>query len=122
MTLDPQHDAQEQAVREALEDLQQVIRVIAHEGGLEREKYVLGYADSVDHLLHVFVEDRPAFYRHANSGILWRNMGSIEDLSDRRIRESLVKLADAMNVVGLADRATLDDANRLRDWLANDGA
>lgn len=49
-------------------------------------------------------------------------MGSIEDLSDRRIRECLVRLADAMNVVGLADRATLDDANRLRDWLAQDGA
>jgi hypothetical protein len=122
MTLDLEHDAQDQAVREALEDLRRVIRVIAHEGGGEREKYVLGYVDSVDHLLRVFVEDRPAFYRHANSGILWHNMGSIEDLSDRRIWESLVRLADAMNIVGLANRATLDDANRLRDWLARDGA
>jgi hypothetical protein len=115
MTLDPENDAKEQAVREALEDLRRVIQVIAHEGGVEREEFVLGYVDSVDHLLHVFAEDRLAFHRHANSGILWRNMGSIEDLSDRRIGASLVRLADAMNVMGLATRETLDDANRLRN-------
>lgn len=61
MTLDPEHDAQERAVRGALEDLRGVIQVIAHEGGVERESYVLGYVDSVDHLLRVFAENRPDF-------------------------------------------------------------
>ena len=121
MTLDPKHDALDQAVRDALEELRQAIRAIAHEAGAKSEKYVLRYVDSVDRLQQLFTADRSAFYRHANSGMLWRNMGSISDLSDRRVQEILVRLADAMNAVGLASRATLDDADRLRAWLVNDG-
>jgi hypothetical protein len=48
-------------------------------------------------------------------------LGWISALSDRRIQAMLVRLADAMNPVGLASRATLDDAHRLRAALVNDG-
>src|SRR5216684_9198740 len=100
MTLDPHHDAAEQAIRDALEYMRRVLIELGHSS----------YVRMVDHLQAVLNEDREAFYRSVNGGGVWRNMGSIADLGGQQIWQCLVRLASALEAAGLAGPAALEDA------------
>ena len=108
MTLDPHHDAAEQAIRDALEYMRRVLIELGHSS----------YVRMVDHLQAVLNEDREAFYRSVNGGGVWRNMGSIADLGGPKIWQALVKLADALRDAQLADNETLADAEMYGRWLS----
>jgi len=108
MTLDPHHDAVDQAIRDALEDMRRVLIELGHSS----------YVRVVDHLQSALGEDREDFYRSVNGGGVWRNMGSIADLGGRQIWEALVRLADALGDAQLADKETLADAEMYRQWLS----
>jgi hypothetical protein len=111
MTLDPEADAADQAIRDALEELR----------GLLVDLGAKPYVESVDYLKWAFSEDRQAFFSSVNSGAVWRNMGSISDLGDRRVWQALVRLADALDAAHLASHETMFiDADMLRGWLAKD--
>ena len=116
MTLDPEFDAKEQRIRQALEDLRQAVG--DYEGKFPpRHSSLSSYESGVGYLIHVFAEDRREFFEHVNSGFVWRNMGSLEDFGDRRIDECLVQLASALDAAGLANATTLEDAAMLKERL-----
>lgn len=82
---------------------------------LEGDPYV-GY---IDQLARDLVEDRQAFFDGVNGGSVWRNMGSIADLSDRRVTQALVQLAEALDAAHLVNDETMAVVEGLRTWLRN---
>jgi hypothetical protein len=109
MTLDPAFNASGDGVRAALKDLREALIDL----GANHKAYV----ESADYLLWALDNDRAGFYRSVNGGGVWRNMGSIEDLGGQRIWQCLVRLASALEAVGLADTVAVEDAAMLKEWL-----
>jgi hypothetical protein len=109
MTLDPTFNASDDRIRAALKDLREALVELGHTHK--------AYVESADHLLWSLDNDRAVFYRSVNGGGVWRNMGSIEDLGGRRIWQSLVRLARALEAAGLAGAVALQDAAILQEWL-----
>jgi hypothetical protein len=110
-TLDPEHDAGDQAIRDALEGVRAALVQLGHSS----------YVGVIDHLQWALSHDRRAFYQSANGGGVWRNMGSIADFGDRQILQALVKFADALDAAHLAAvEPTLADAQVFKERLARE--
>jgi hypothetical protein len=109
MTLDPDVDAADQAIRDALDELR---GVLAGRGATS-------YVGTVDYLKLTLREDRQAFVDSVNGGGVWRNMGSIFDNADGPTLQALLRLADALDAADLASDSTMDDADRIRQSIAD---
>ena len=109
MMLDPEADAADLAVRDALDELR----------GVLADRGATPYVESVDYLKRALREDRQAFFDSVNGGLVWRNMGSIFDNADGATLQALLRLADALDAADLASDSTMEDADMIRQWIAN---